>query len=385
MKSPRLTLPSGRNRRYSLIVLLGWLLFVCSALTSVFIPNTLSAAPQIILPTPPGEAWRIIQGYGCGTHNAWDRYSLDLVQVDGPTYGAPVRAAAGGEVWHWESRSGTLILNHGGFFTMYTHMQGAVDTTRGRIFEVGETLGYAGDRGSPGVPHLHFTLYTANRDGWSGKQSLPLSFAEGYELPEIGGCNQHGGTVMTAMSLQPPQINFSGPQPAQWYRGDERIVFDITWGGGGMSQRWNEEPAGDAPMFPAVIDGYAPLRDAGDGMHTLYVRAWGPDGKQTLTTYGPIGFDSTAPSAPLPINEMIVGPGSQAVLNWQPSSDAHSGIAGYRIYVGADVNGKSDWFSAEPFVKTPPLEAGRYLVRLQALDQTGNSSDWVTVGTIVVE
>ncbi|MGB9634614.1 MAG: M23 family metallopeptidase, partial [Chloroflexaceae bacterium] len=117
-------------------------------------PRTVEAAPVLILPTPPGEDWRILQGYACGTHNGWDRYSLDLAQVNGPTYNAPIRAAAGGAVWYWEGGSGTLILRHGGnFFTMYTHLARAVSTQSGRYFQAGETLGFAGDRGSPGVPH----------------------------------------------------------------------------------------------------------------------------------------------------------------------------------------------------------------------------------------
>jgi hypothetical protein len=56
------------------------------------------AAPQLGLPTPAGEPWKIIQSYGCGTHNGWDRYSLDLVNAGGPTRGPPVRAAADGTI-----------------------------------------------------------------------------------------------------------------------------------------------------------------------------------------------------------------------------------------------------------------------------------------------
>ena len=83
-------------------------------------------APELWLPTPPGEPWRIIQGYACGTHNGWDRYSLDLVRADGPSAGAPVRAAADGVIFVWAPRSGTLILRHeGNLYTMYTHMQRA--------------------------------------------------------------------------------------------------------------------------------------------------------------------------------------------------------------------------------------------------------------------
>jgi len=365
-----------------------WLLTVLALSASIFAPTASHAAPQLILPTAPGEAWRIIQGYGCGTHNAWDRYSLDLAQVDGPTYGATVRAAAAGEIWHWEARSGTIILSHGGnFFTMYTHLQSAASTQRGRRYAAGETLGFAGDRGSPGVPHLHFTAFTASRDGWSNKQSVPLSFAEGYDLPDVGGCNQHGGEVMTAMAVQPPQVTFSSPlQPDQWYKdGEQRIDFTTAWSGGGLSQKWDQEPPADTPMFPRAVDGYAVLKDAGEGMSTLFLRVWGPDGKQTTVQYGPIGYDATPPPAPGRVGEIASAAGAPVQLSWAASRDALSGTAGYRIYVGPDANGKSEWFTAENAVKTPALQPGRYVVRLQPLDVAGNAGEWTTVGSITVE
>jgi hypothetical protein len=327
----------------------------------------------------------VIQGYGCGTHNAWDRYSLDLANTGGRTYDAPVRAAAGGQVWHWEGSSGTLILNHGdGFFTMYTHMARAVTTALGHAFEAGETLGFAGDRAAPGVPHLHFTAFTASSDGWSGKQSLPLRFAEGYDFPEVGGCSQHGGAVVTAAALRAPAISFrSEAQPERWYNSDQRVEFTTEWSGGGLSQAWDKEPAADSPMFDRVIDGYAQLSDAGEGLHTLEVRVWGPDGKQSLATFGPVGYDKTPPAAPAPITELKSLPGV-VVASWAPASDAHAGVAGYRVYIGADPDGKSDWFTAEPSIKTEPLAQGRYLVRVQTLDRAGNTSQWETIGSIVV-
>jgi len=379
-------LPCRSNeRRATTFHLLLWLLALCLFLITILIPRPLQAAPSLILPTPPGEDWRILQGYACGTHNSWDRYSLDLAQVNGPTYNAPIRAAAGGAVWYWESGSGTLILRHGGnFFTMYTHLARAVSTQPGRYFQAGETLGFAGDRGSPGVPHLHFTAFTARSDGWSGKQSVPLRFAEGYDLPEIGGCNQHGGKILRAASIKAPEVAFrSAAQPGQWYTTDQRIEFVVAWGGGGLSQAWNREPPGDAPMFARVTDGYAQIADAGEGMHTLKVRAWGPDGRVTLAEFGPIGYDVTPPSAPAPFGDLSA-PAGPVALQWQPASDAHSGVKGYRIYVGANPEGASDWFTAEPAVKTEPLAPGRYLVRVQALDVAGNAGPWITLGAITV-
>jgi len=120
---------------------------------------TAYAAPELWLPTPPGETWKIIQGYGCGTHNSWDRYSLDLVSATGDTFRAPVRAAADGRIWSWTGKSGTLILEHGdGFYTMYTHMASAATTVRNHFVARGTVIGTVGDRGAPGTPHLHFVV-----------------------------------------------------------------------------------------------------------------------------------------------------------------------------------------------------------------------------------
>ena len=356
------------------------------AIATALTPTNTQAAPSLILPTPPGERWRVIQGYACGTHNAWDRYSLDMVQVDGPTYNAPIRAAAGGAVWYWDGGSGTLILKHSDrFFTMYTHLARAVTTQLNHYVEAGQTIGFAGDRHAPGVPHLHFTAFTAASDGWSSKHSVPLHFAEGYDLPDVGGCNQHGGAVVVAASIKAPEISFrSEIQPQQWTNSNLRIEFTSAWSGGGLSQAWDKEPAADSPMFARATDGYAQLAEAGEGMHSLQVRVWGPDGKQSLATFGPVGYDTTPPSAPAPIAALTAPPGA-VVVSWTPAADALAGVAGYRVYIGTDPEGKADWFTADPGIKTNPLEPGRYLVRVQTLDNAGNTSPWATIGSIVIE
>ncbi len=374
-------MPMHSMRRVGALYALLWLITLC-----VF-PPPVEATPTLVLPTPPGEQWRIIQGYACGTHNGWDRYSLDLAQVQGPTYNAPIRAAAAGSLWHWEARSGTIILHHGGnFFTMYTHLSRPVTTERGVYFAVGEVLGYAGDRGSPGIPHLHFTAFTAGANGWSGRKSLPLKFAEGYDLPEIGGCNQHGGKVLTAMSLQDPQITFtSAALPAGWYNVDHQIDFSVAWGGGGLSQAWNVEPLADAPMFPGAFDGYARLADVGEGWHTLYVRAWGPDGRQTVASFGPVGYDVSPPTLTVTPTTLVIGRDQPVVVAWLPARDTLSGIAGYRLYLGPDPAGESEWFEPEPTVTLPPLAPGTYQLRVTPIDNAGNIGVWQTIMTVVVE
>jgi murein DD-endopeptidase MepM/ murein hydrolase activator NlpD len=214
-----------------------WLVRFILILLTIF-PITHAAAapeeaPQLWLPTPPGEEWRIIQGYACGTHNAWDRYSLDLVSVEGRTRGAAVRAAADGEVFIWVPRSGTLILRHrGGLYTMYTHMESAAITEAGRVIARGEVIGATGDRGSPGTPHLHFTAFVADGAWARNRRSVPLSFAEGYTLPEIGGCNQHGGMVVVAGGPAAPSADTTPPAlaaPAMEYRVPPEFPSTITW------------------------------------------------------------------------------------------------------------------------------------------------------------
>jgi hypothetical protein len=182
-------------------------LLILATLLALALPIEMTlAAPQIWLPTPPGETWRVIQGYGCGTHDDWDRYSLDLVNTHGPTRGAPVRAAADGTIWDWVAGSGTLLIKHSDtFYTMYTHMERAVTTTRDAFVARGDVIGSVGDRGAPGTPHLHFTAFTGEGIGArQNRRALPLAFADGYDLAELGGCNQHGGAMLTAAGQAGP-------------------------------------------------------------------------------------------------------------------------------------------------------------------------------------
>jgi hypothetical protein len=357
--------------------------------TLVLKPAPAYAAPQLALPTPPGETWKIIQGYGCGTHNAWDRYSLDLASADGRTYGAPVRAAADGRIWVWAPKSGTLILDHGdGFYTMYTHMASAVTTAKDTFVARGTVIGAVGDRGAPGTPHLHFTAFTGRGIAASGRKSLELSFAEGYNLPDVGGCNQHGGEKLVAgghFSASSGAVSFRSEAQAQiWYNADKRIEFNLPAGSRGFSQAWDQPPAADAPQFAGADAGYLQLAAAGEGLHTVQLRVWDANGQVSEASYGPIGYDVTPPAPVAPIAPVEVSAGKPALLRWAAPADNGAGVAGYRIYIGPDENGVSDWFASTPETETPALETGRYLLRVQPIDYAGNAGAWATIGEIDV-
>jgi len=349
------------------------------------------AEPQLSLPTPPGQRWKVIQGYGCGTHSgAEDQFALDLVNMDGATMGAPVRAAADGAVWVWVPHSGTLILSHGGgFYTQYTHLKSAASTKVGTPIKRGELVGWAGDRATRGLPHLHFMAFRGKGVAASGRHSVPLSFAEGYDLPSVGGCNQHAGQVLKAggkVEQGLPGISFStSAEVGRWYNADQQITVAGSGITGGYSLSWEGEPAGQTPASAGAASVAVSLAQRGEGLHTLYVRGWDASGQQTLATYGPFGLDLTAPlvsSAPV---TLTLEAGEHADLSWPAAEDRASGVAGYRVYIGADPSGTSPWFVTVPQVKTEALAPGTYLLRVQPLDYAGNTGAWTTVSTLQVE
>ncbi|GAB4202058.1 MAG: peptidoglycan DD-metalloendopeptidase family protein [Roseiflexaceae bacterium] len=384
-------------------------LTLLAVLLATLLPSTapVRAEPQLSLPTPPGQRWKIIQGYGCGTHTGGeDHFALDLVNMDGATTGAPVRAAADGAIWVWVPRSGTLILSHGdGFYTQYTHLQNTASARIGQQVKRGELIGWAGDRATRGLPHLHFAAFYGKGVAASGRRSVPLSFAEGYTLPNIGGCNQHGGTIMVAggkpEQTDPPGIRFeSQAEVGRWYNSDQAISFSGAGIGGGYRFDWDNDPE-DAPLVrPEGGKVTVQLAARGEGLHTLYVRGRDMAGNETLSTFGPFGYDLTppavlaapitdttqiqsAPDAAPPIQELKVSAGKAADLSWTPAYDRASGVAGYRVYVGTDPAGTSAWFVPAPQVTTEPLAPGSYSLRVQPLDYAGNSGQWTTVATVV--
>ncbi|WP_025745778.1 murein hydrolase activator EnvC family protein [Kallotenue papyrolyticum] len=164
-------------------------------------PATIAAGPPALsLPIPPGETWKIIQGYNCGTHAGYDKNAIDLVNANGRTRGAPIRAAADGTYWWWGDKGGTVILSHGGgYYTMYTHLESRVPFSKGAAVKRGEVIGTAGAAGTVySNPHLHFELFYGEGPAASNRRTLPLSFVEGYQLPNSGTCNEHMGVRLTA-------------------------------------------------------------------------------------------------------------------------------------------------------------------------------------------
>ena len=67
-------------------------------------------------------------------------------------------------------------------------------------------------------------------------------------------------------------------------------------------------------------------------------------------------------------------------FSWTPAADEHSGLAGYQIYWGTDPMGVGDTFAEAPeYAPLPVSESGTYYLRVRAVDNTGNGSDWMTL------
>lgn len=373
-------------------------LFLCILSTFLFFwpaPPPAQAAPQLHLPTPVGETWSILQGFYCGTHVGTQSRSLDLVNLSGVTRGAPVRAAATGTTFVWQGSTGTLILSHGGgYYTMYTHMQNPITTRSGLRVRQGQVIGQVGSAGTT-VPHLHFLFFYAPDRGAYQRTPLELDFADGYSFHDTAGCSQHIGETVVARENPdetPPTIAFeTDVQPDTWYCEDKRIAFhvdDDQWVRG-FSQSFDQAPPDNTPTFEAE-DGYMQLSWAGEGIHTFYVQAWDASGHQTLVPFGPIGYDTTAPTFQipdsLPRQTYQLDAANQSVsLSWPSASDGDgSGIAGYHVYLGTDPNGTSDQVSDDATTVVNGVTPGCYLLRVQAFDRACGTSEWTTLQEVLV-
>jgi hypothetical protein len=196
-----------------------------------------------------------------------------------------------------------------------------------------------------------------------------------------------------------PGINFSGPAKNRWYNSDQTVswsLFDTSSDGlpptgvAGFSQAWDADP-GDVfreatpgsgnsfysgPQFPNATTGCLDLAGAdgcgggaGQGWHTVNIRAWDNTGFPTVDlTYGPIGYDTVAPVTAATLKGTVVGGiYESAVTVTLAATDAlpGSGVA-HTVY---QVNGGSQINYTGPFQVS---SLGTNTVAFHSLDNAGN-------------
>jgi len=112
----------------------------------------------------------ITSGFGYRFHPIFHTTRLHSGVDFGAGYGAPIRAADGGQVLYagWQGGYGkTVIINHGSqngvnISTLYGHMSGTAVRTGQRV-EKGQIIGYVGATGYATGPHLHFEVRVNGR------------------------------------------------------------------------------------------------------------------------------------------------------------------------------------------------------------------------------
>ncbi|MGV9599974.1 VCBS repeat domain-containing M23 family metallopeptidase [Streptosporangium sandarakinum] len=127
--------------------------------------RTALAAPNLQLPFPCGQQWRL---------DTWGHApALDMVKEPDQqgTEGATLVAPASGTVkksFYHDNAGNVIQIDHGGgYFTTYLHLQSRAVSVGAKV-ATGATIGKVGRSGptANNHPHLHFELgYDANSDG----------------------------------------------------------------------------------------------------------------------------------------------------------------------------------------------------------------------------
>lgn len=147
-----------------------------------------------LLPLPPGTTYELIQGPGGSySHQGASFNAYDLATVEG----TEVRAARAGVVCATKADSGiggpdlryaddanyVAVVHADGTVGWYLHLrQYSVVVNPGEPVEAGRTLGYSGNTGYSGRPHLHFEVFKP-LTGYT-RRTLPVRFDTGAEEPQ---------------------------------------------------------------------------------------------------------------------------------------------------------------------------------------------------------
>jgi hypothetical protein len=147
------------------------------------------------LPLEYGDTRKIFQGNNQGpTHN--DRYNFFAFDFSPMPVGTPVTAAADGVVsfvkedtagptGNWRDNNLVAIRHAGGIVSEYLHLKrNGAAVVVGRKVKAGDLIGYSGNTGNSGGPHLHFGLKKGSHLG----ESVPCSFEDvlGNGVPKRG-------------------------------------------------------------------------------------------------------------------------------------------------------------------------------------------------------
>jgi len=179
-----------------------------------------------------------------------------------------------------------------------------------------------------------------------------------------------------------------------WQNGINNPSF--TWQGArdahsdveGYYYYWGSDPYGTSDLFTSNSEITPQSVDSG----IYYLRIQTKDSLGNLAPWQTqyiFKYDNTPPSNPLSCTQLTgtifsdewQDSVNDPYFNWSDGFDAHSGIHGYYVYWGADSNGAVEYFSVAPNFDPPPVQTGTYYLRIQTVDNLGNSAPWSTIYT----
>jgi subtilase family serine protease len=223
--------------------------------------------------------------------------------------------------------------------------------------------------------------------GWGTVNMLQLAWSMNY---------------WTVAEATAPTVGISGPATNTWLNGGT-LSWNVADSGGsfpaagvaGWTARWDVDPGnplshatpGSGDSFysgPASVHGSTSgslsLASAGQGCHTLFVRAWDNIGLSGVSSYGPVCYDGTAPVTTAPqLNfvknaQVTTANKSPVRISWS-GSDNLSGIGGYSLFQSVDGGGFTAVSLGSPTAKSVMLNLApnhTYQYAVAAQDNAGN-------------
>lgn len=247
----------------------------------------------IPLPLPAGTVWQVVNGYNTITHAEGDPHALDLMRLDGPSWGTDVLAPVPGRVMHVDD-SCVGIFDQFDVTHLLCHVTAQPGLERGdRVFagQIVATIAPAYTAENLGFPHLHYALHTRVQNlrlvdtiPFTGPYAL-----EGHELFDTGVTHEHGNRIFestNARRMAPPDTGYLSPgwNLVSWMEEGSFALADLPEGAVQSVYAYSASTQSFevySPEFPAELNTLQSLR-YGDGVWMYVARPAGVVWEQTV-------------------------------------------------------------------------------------------------------
>jgi len=309
---------------------------------------------------------------------------------------------------------GGSFFGVGGTSIVAPEMAGFFAQENAYLLYLGQVIG-PNCHGGPCAPlgQPHFALYA--------DAHAPFTYGHHYPFYDItSGCNSNDVTIAKSLTFYcaaqgydlttgfgsfnmlqlawvfntyvtgdfgPPTFIFEGPTVNKWYNSDQLVAWLATDTGtpatdvAGYTATWDADPFDifiqpgpgccnsyySGPAVAAQRSGSSFVSTAGQGCHTMNVRAWDNTGLESEDgTYGPVCYDSVAPHT----SDTLTGPAGGGVFTGAvkvtlSASDATSGVTG----TSYQIDGGTLLAYSSPFTISA---TGAHAVNFFSTDKAGN-------------